>query len=250
MIFGEVGLNHNGSTFYAKQYINFHKKTKFDVLTFQIREPKFYERKEKKHLALPNSFYSFFAKQYSKMKFLKSGISLSSLETFEKVKKFKFSYYKILSIAAKDDKLINKIIKETNAKIYISCGLLNLYELKKIIKKYKKKNRVKFIYTQLTYNKNELNLENFFILTKQYPNKFAYGHHYTNSLPIYIAHSIANIDLFVYIKGSKKINHPDEKHSFNFKKFNKLLKDIDEIKILIGQKNVFKAKNTIPDQNK
>ncbi len=250
MIFGEVGLNHNGSKSYAKEYINFHKKTKFDVLTFQIREPKFYERKEKRHLALPDSFYSFFAKKYLKSQNLKIGISLSSLEAFEKVKKHKFSYYKILSIAAKDDKLINKIIRETNASVYISCGLLTLTELKKIIKKYKQKSRVKFIYTQLTYEKNELNLKNFFILTKQYPNKFAYGHHYTNKLPIYIAHAIDNVDLFIYIKGNKKINHPDEKHSFDFKKFNKLLQDLMEIKTLIGIKDVFKAKNTIPDQKK
>ena len=66
MIFGEVGLNHNGSTIYAKKYIDFHKKLKFDVLTFQIREPQFYERKEKKHLVLPDKFYSAFAKKYSK----------------------------------------------------------------------------------------------------------------------------------------------------------------------------------------
>jgi sialic acid synthase SpsE len=44
MIFGEVGPNHNGKISYAKQYINFHKKTKFNVLMFQIREPKFYKR--------------------------------------------------------------------------------------------------------------------------------------------------------------------------------------------------------------
>tara|TARA_Y100001970_G_scaffold290638_1_gene425128 strand:+ start:1686 stop:2438 length:753 start_codon:yes stop_codon:yes gene_type:complete len=250
MIFGEVGLNHNGSTIYAKKYIDFHKKLKFDVLTFQIREPQFYERKEKKHLVLPDKFYSAFAKKYSKLKNLNSGISLSSLETFEKVKKFNFSYYKILSIAAKDDKLINKIIQETNAKVYISCGLLKFNDLKKIIKKYKQKSRIKFIYTQLTYEKNELNLRNFFILTRKYPNKFAYGHHYTNSLPIYVAHAIDNIDIFVYLKGNKKIIHPDEKHSFDFKKFDKLLKDIVEIKTLIGRKNVFTAKNTIPDQNK
>ena len=44
MIFGEVGPNHNGKISYAKQYINFYKKTKFNVLMFQIREPKFYKR--------------------------------------------------------------------------------------------------------------------------------------------------------------------------------------------------------------
>ena len=62
MIFGEVGLNHNGKISYAKQYINFHKWTKFNVLMLQIRKLKFYKRDEKKQLTLPNRFYNFFVK--------------------------------------------------------------------------------------------------------------------------------------------------------------------------------------------
>lgn len=250
MIFAEVGLNHNGSKSYAQEYVNFHKKADFDILTFQIREPDFYKRKEKRHLKLPKYFYYNLSKIYKKKKFGDCGISLSSIEIFNEIKLYRFNYYKILSMAAKNEKLINKILKETRSKIYISCGLMNMKELIKIIKKYKKNKRIKFIYTQLSYKKSDLNLINFFYLSKKYPNKFAYGHHYVNKLPLYLTQNAENIDLFIYIKGEKKIKHPDEKHALNFKNFDRLIKDFKDIKTLMGFKRKLSGKNTIPDQNK
>ena len=250
MIFAEVGLNHNGSRSYASKYINFHKKTNFDILTFQIREPNFYKRKEKRHLKLPTTFYKNLSKIYKKKLFGDCGVSLSSIQTFNEIKSFKFNYYKILSMAANNEKLIKKILKETTSKIYISCGLMSFKELINIVNRYEKNKRIKFIYTQLSYKKSDLNLINFFYLSKKYPNKFAYGHHYTNKLPIYLIQSKENIDLFIYIKGDKKIRHPDEKHALNFKNFDRLLREIKDIKTLIGIKKNLSGKNTIPDQNR
>ncbi len=248
MIFAEVGLNHIGKINYSKKYINFHKYNNFEVLIFQIREPEFYLREEKKHLKLPLSFYKQLSETYKKEKHKKVGISLSSLRTFNQIKKFKFNYYKILSIAAKNERLIRNILKFSKAKIYISCGMLNFKELKKIVLKYKNNKRIKFIYTQLSYNKNDLNLINLFNLKEKYQSKFSYGHHYVNKIPILLTQIFKNIDLFIYIKGEKKIKHPDEKHALNFKKFQKLLLELKEIKSIMGNKNKLTAKNTIPDQ--
>ena len=249
MIFAECGLNHNGSVSYAKNYIQFHKQNNFDVLSFQIREPEFYLKKKFKHLKLQNSFYKYLSNYYKKEKDKKICISLSSIKTFNSIKKYKFDYYKILSIAAKDYRLINSILKHTNSKIYISCGLLKKNDLQEVINKYKKNIRIKFIYTQLSYDKNDLNLLNLVDLNKKYPFKIAYGHHYLNLLPIFILQIFKNIDLFIYIKGEKKIKHADEKHALNFKKFTKLLLNLDEIKEIIGIKGKIVANNTIPDQN-
>jgi len=68
MIFAECGLNHNGSTLYAKKYIQFHKKNNFDVLSFQIREPEFYLKKKYKNLKLQNNFYKYLSDFYKKEK--------------------------------------------------------------------------------------------------------------------------------------------------------------------------------------
>jgi hypothetical protein len=54
-----------------------------------------------------------------------------------------------------------------------------------------------------------------------------------------------NLDLFIYLKGNKKIIHPDEEHAFNFDQFNKLLKQLNEEKEILGNKDVLFADNDI-----
>ena len=39
-----------------QDYINFHLNNNFECLSFQIREKNFYQREEKKHLRLDESF--------------------------------------------------------------------------------------------------------------------------------------------------------------------------------------------------
>ena len=245
MIYAEVGLNHNGDANYADEYVNFHKENDFSGLSFQIREPKFYLREEKKHLKLPKSFYDSLFHKYEDLKGKLIGLALASLDTFNDLKDIKFDYYKILSIAAKDEILIENLLKKTDSKIFISCGLLNKKDLDFIIKKYIKNARVKFIYTQLSYDAKNLNLINLFNLFNKYNSKIAYGHHYTNELPIIISQVMNNLDLFIYLKGNKKIIHPDEEHAFNFDQFNKLLKQLNEEKEILGNKDVLFADNDI-----
>ena len=47
MIIAEVGLNHRGSFDLAKSYVNALIKTDVDAVTFQVREPGFYENEHK-----------------------------------------------------------------------------------------------------------------------------------------------------------------------------------------------------------
>lgn len=250
MIIGEVGLNHLGNEDYANEYINFHLKNNFECLSFQIRENKFYQRVEKKHLKLNKSFYKKAVDDYYKIKDKKIGLSVSNLNTIKNIIDLNFNFYKILSIAAKDTNLIDTLLAKTNADIYISIGSLNILEIKKIIKTYIDNNRVKFNYTQLSYNSKNLNLSNLFELSSKYKNKFSYGHHYINDIPIILSKTIKNCDLFIYLKGSKKVKHPDEMHAYSFKNFAKLLNKIKQTDQILGVKGKYFCNNDIPDQNK
>ena len=249
MIIGEVGLNHLGNEKYANDYINFHLNNDFECLSFQIRENKFYKRQEKKHLILNDSFYKKVVKKYSKIKDKKIGLSVSNIDSIRKIIKLKFDFYKILSIAAQNVKLINLLLEKTNADIYISLGSLNLNEINQIVKLYNSNDRIKFNYTQLSYNSENVNLLNLFNLAFRYKNKFSYGHHYTNDIPIILTKSIKNCDMFIYLKGLKKIKHPDEAHAIDFKNFTKLLIKLSDIDKILGIKNKFLSKNEIPDQS-
>lgn len=249
MIIGEVGLNHLGDEKYANEFINFHLNNNFESLSFQIRESKFYERDEKKHLRLSNLFYENLAYKYSNIENKKIGLSVSNLDSIKNLISTNFDFYKILSMAAKDEILINTLLDNTKANIYISLGSLNLEEINKIIQIYIQNPRVKFNYTQLSYNNENLNLLNLIDLALKHKNKFSYGHHYTNDIPIILSKTIENCDIFIYLKGLKKIKHPDEMHAIDFIKFEKLLDKVEEANKLLGVKGKLFSKNDIPDQN-
>ena len=101
MIYAEVGLNHNGDANYADEYVNFHKENDFSGLSFQIREPKFYLREEKKHLQLPKSFYDSLFHKYKDSKGKLIGLALANLDTFNELKDIKFDLgaIKLINIA-------------------------------------------------------------------------------------------------------------------------------------------------------
>lgn len=249
MIIGEVGLNHLGNEDYANEYIDFHLNNKFDCLSFQIRESEFYQREEKKHLRLEELFYEKTVHKYCNIKNKKIGLSVSNLNSIKNIINLKFDFYKILSIAAKDTNLIDTLLKKTNALIYISIGSLDLGDINKIIKTYINNSRIKFNYTQLSYNTENLNLSNLFDFASKYENKFSYGHHYTNDIPIILSKSIKNCDILIYLKGLKKVKHPDEMHAIDFNNFTKLLVKINEINQILGISGKLFSKNDIPDQN-
>tara|TARA_B100000989_G_C19429116_1_gene422207 strand:+ start:111 stop:872 length:762 start_codon:yes stop_codon:yes gene_type:complete len=249
MIIGEVGLNHLGIQNYAEEYINFHLNNNFKSLSFQIREKEFYERFDKKNLQLPTDFYFKISEKYKKISDKKIGLSVSNLNSLHSILTVSFDFFKILSIGAKDRSLISTLIEKTNADIYISLGALNENDIDDLIKLYNDEKRIKFNYTQLSYQKENLNLNNLINYASKYKNKFSYGHHYINDIPILISSSIYNCDLFIYIKGLKKVKHPDEIHAYNFKSFINLIDRINETKELLGKKGRFFSKNNIPDQS-
>ena len=246
MIIGEVGLNHLGDEKYAHEYINFHLNNNFECLSFQIRENSFYQKKD--YLKLNKSFYEQVINIYSKTK-KKIGLAVSNLDSIENMIPLKFDFYKILSASAKDENLINTLLKKTNAQIYISLGSLNFDEINKIINKHLNNSRVKFNYTQLSYEGFNLNLINLFNLSNKYNCKLSYGHHYINDMPIIMSKILLNCDIFIYLKGMKKIKHPDEVHALNFENFFKLLNKFKEIDELIGVDGRLFSKNNIPDQS-
>ena len=248
MIIGEVGLNHLGSEDYANEYINFHLNNNFESLSFQIRESEFYQREKKKHLKLSLDFYAKTVNNYRNTK-KKIGLSVSNLDSIKNIINLKFDFYKILSIASKDTNLINTLLEKTSSDIYISIGSLNFIEINEIIKMYIDNNRIKFNYTQLSYNSENVNFLNLLDLSSKYKNRFSYGHHYTNDIPIILSKSIQNCDIFIYLKGLKKIKHPDEMHAIDFLSFTNLLTKINEIDQILGIKGKFFTKNDIPDQN-
>ena len=56
--------------------------------------------------------------------------------------------------------LINTLLEKARSNIYISIGSLDFLEINKIIKMYANNDRIKFNYTQLSYNSENINFLN------------------------------------------------------------------------------------------
>ena len=117
MIVCEIGLNHDGDSIYADEYLDVLLKYDIDALTFQVREQDFYKHKKKSGLLLTKNYYSQ-AKRKVAGANKKFGVALSDLTLLEFFESIDTDFYKILSKDANDIKYINKFMMGTNKNIF------------------------------------------------------------------------------------------------------------------------------------
>ena len=233
MIILEVGINHFGSTKDANDYLNFFLKSEYKFLTFQIQTKKFNEKNLKKiDFELPVSFYKK-ALNKAKSKNKKIGLAVCCPKSFEKYQNIKFDFYKLLSIAINNNKLI-KILTKLKKKVFISLGKGTNTNIRNCIKKFSKNSNLNLIYTSMSYDSRDLNLNRIRNLKIKFRLPVGYGHHYKNEIPIYLSKLFGSQFLFVYVKKKQKKGryYPDDLHAIELDKLNTLkgrLREIDTI---------------------
>jgi sialic acid synthase SpsE len=104
------------------------------------------------------------------------------------------------------------------------------------IKKFKYKNKLSLIYTSISYNPADLNLNRIGYLNKKFKIKVGYGHHYKNEIPLLFSKFYNSSFTFIYIKRKslrKKRIFPDDCHAFfldDIKYLDQKLREIDILK--------------------
>ena len=133
MIVAEIGINHMGSEEYAETYIGALLKSKVDAITFQVRESEFYKKKKWQSFYLDDEFYK------------KVGIAISDIKKIDFFESLGVDFYKILSRDLSNKKLIEKTLK-TSKDVYISTGVSTITDIKKMLKRSKKrKNQISIL---------------------------------------------------------------------------------------------------------
>tara|TARA_B100000900_G_scaffold414473_1_gene441212 strand:- start:6456 stop:7100 length:645 start_codon:yes stop_codon:yes gene_type:complete len=175
----------------------------------------------------------------------KIGLAVCDILTFSEVENLNFDFYKLLSVSNTNIELIN-ILKSKKKHIYISTGLSNLKKIKKSVKLFKNFKKITILHTPMTYDSNKLNFQKIDLLKKIFKVKVGYSNHCDNVNTLYAlsAHDPSLIFLYIKPNTKKKINFPDNKHSFSINKledikFNyleclgahKISKDINNTKI-------------------
>ena len=235
----EVGMNHMGNIHKAKKYFNFFLKSEYKKITFQINTPQYYK---KKPYILKRSFYENILK-LAKKNNKQVGLAVCDINTFKPLSNLKFDFYKLLSISINDKKLID-LLKKTKKEVYISLGIADNYKIKKCLKQFGKKNRLRLVYTNFSYDAKDLNLKTITNLKHLYNLKVGYGHHYNNLIPIILSKALDYDFIFLYIK-SKKINKsdknlPDDLHAVDINDLNKINLKLEEVSKMLKNDKINK----------
>jgi len=245
MIILEAGINHFGKTTEAKKLLNFFLSSNFNHLTFMIHTSKFYEDfKNKIDFELKSEFYEK-ALYLAHKKKKKIGVAVCDPVSFKKFSNIKFDFYKLLSISINNKKLI-KMLNEKRREVFISLGKGSDKKIKKCIDCFSSKKKLRLIYTSMSYNPADLNIQRINELKKKFNLKVGYGHHYTNIKPLILSRVYNPSFCFLYIKKSPKKRKrifPDHIHAFELDDLKKLSQDLLEIDTINqNKKTSFKIK--------
>jgi sialic acid synthase SpsE len=251
MIVLEVGINHFGSVLEAKNILKFFLNSRYEYLSFMIQTEEFNKKyKNKLNFELPKSFYLEAIKQAKKKKKY-IGLAVCDHKSYKRYTDINFNFYKLLGIAINNKDLID-LLKNKKKTIFISLSKGSDTNISKCIKLFGSKKFLKLIYTNMSYDANDLDLSRINYLKKKYKIPIGYGHHFNKDLPIHLSKIFGSEFLFIYIKHfhKKKKLYPDDKHAFFTKDLFKLENDINMAEILIKNKKKVSTKIKINEKIK
>ena len=225
LFFIEAGTNHFGIEDEANKILNFFLKSAFSNLTFMIQSKSFYLEHKRKGIdfRLKKNFYiKALSKCHKKKK--KLGIAVCSEETFKEFSDLKFDFYKLLSLAINNFKLID-LLKKKNKPIFISTGhSASENNIKKCLSQFQYKKKITLLHAPMTYTPEELNLDRVSEIKKKYKLKTGYSNHNNNKNNIYLLSAYKPDAIFLYCKQKKKKGrvYPDHGHAFYFKELEEI----------------------------
>lgn len=234
MIIGEIGLNHCGDKEYANLYVDVICSSACDALTFQIREPSFYEREDKKHLKQNDDFYGHFCEK-TKLANKQFGIALADPSKIEFFESIGIDFYKILSKDFKNSELVEKILRRTQKPLYFSTGMASDEDIKAFRESIGSDiKRVHLNYTQLNCEVNKANLNKITALKAIFGEQVAFGSHCENYRILYMALAYKPSALFLYVKGDRPETHPDDAHAVPLQDIMRVARDLKELPAALG----------------
>ena len=239
MIVLEVGINHFGSVSEANRYLDFFLKSDFDYLTFQIQTEEFYKKFYKKiNFELPLNFY-LNAIRKSKNKNKKIGLAVCDVNSFKKYENLNFDFYKLLGISINNYKLID-ILSSKRKEVFISLAKGTDNKIYNCIKRFNCENKLRLIYTSMSYEAKDLNFNRINYLKKKFKVPVGYGHHYKDDSAIFCAKTFNIPFIFLYIKNFQKKNRkfPDDKHAFFIKDLSILINKIRCVDIFLKNSKI------------
>ncbi len=243
MIICEIGLNHLGDEDYANEYIDEVLESKADAITFQVLKDSFYENERFKNFKLEKEFF-IKASQRIKDGNKKFGVAIDDDSVIDFLETLDVSFYKVLSKDITNIALIDRLIDNTDKKIFVSTGMSDLSEIDLFFKHTEHvKDRFTLVHTQLAHGIKDVNLKSIDTLKNRFNLPVAFGMHCVNHNVLYLSLAFQPSDIFVYIKGNRVPIHPDEEHAISLEHIQIVANNLLELAQSIGKGIKLKMNN-------
>ncbi len=253
----EIGVNHNGNLFLAKQMVNAAKKSGANAVKFQTfkaeklvspNTPKVkYQRKntdpQSSHYDMIKSL-EFSKKNHIKIKNYCKKKSIDFISTPYDVESAKFlnnlgcKAFKTASADIVDLKLHEYLAKNKKT-VIISTGMSTFEEIEKCLKIYKKYSNKNYILLHCVSNYpcsfNSLNLKIIPIMQKKYNCIVGFSDHTRDHEAAKISVSLGGKLIEKHFTIDKKLTGPDQKTSLLPDEFKKMVVEVKKTELILGK---------------
>lgn len=207
-LIAEIGLNHLGDEQRARAMLASVIDAGADCVTFQIREPKFYESSEATHRRLPLDFYREAAATVRQAG-RPFGIAIADESMVESVAAIGVDFWKTLSWDFENQSLRRRLFA-SGRPVFMSTGLSSM---KTVMDGSRGLTNAILIHTQLSQKPNEVNLKAIPAMAKATGLPVAFGLHCENHDVLQLALAFEPHSMFFYVKDAGLNGLFDDKHA-------------------------------------
>src|SRR3989344_8174361 len=229
MFIAEIGNNHRGKECTASILLDALFATGINALTFQIREPSFYDGSMPERNPLSKEFFRDAIKRCKKNN-KKIGFAIADINYIDFLHKEGADFWKTLSwdILNKD---LQVSLKRTGKPVFVSTGVSGMRD---IIAASKMNQRSAFIHTHLAAETESANLMAIKEIKKATKRKVALGSHCHNRNIFFTAVAFEPSDIFFYVKDDTGGRCTDDEHAVPLSEVEVFISELNALHCALG----------------
>ena len=265
-IIAEIGINHNGSIDLAKRMIDeavmagcdavkFQKRTVTKVYTpeeLDVYRPNYYGNTNRDlKLGLELSYEDYYEiDRYCKAKKIMWFASCWDIDSVDFIEQFNVPCHKIASALLTNDEFLYKV-KSTGKPIFLSTGMSTMDEIRHAVKLLGEDNLIIYHCTS-TYptEHNEINLKVIEEFRKEFSCPIGYSGHEKGLLPSVLSVELGANSVERHITIDRTLWGSDQAASLEPEGLRRMVRDIREVKTILGNGKKIVYDSEIPVKNK
>ena len=227
-LIAEIGNNHLGDVGRAREMLAGTLKAGVDSVTFQVREPRFYESPETSHLKLPMDFFREAAETVHRAG-RRFGIAICDQSLIEPLNAIGVDFWKALSWDFRNQDL-RASLYATGKPAFFSTGLSGMEE---VLEGSKGLRNAVLIHTQLSQNIADVNLRAIHTIARDTGFPVAFGLHCRNLEVLKLALAFEPHSIFFYVK-MNGLAAGDDEHAVPIEQLSETVRSLTELAACIG----------------